>query len=120
MWDYTCLHWYANMGMPDEFASGNDAYTTLNAAGRPLAITEFGGDGDGNDTTQAAQIVALLNNFEAHAATTATEPGIEALVHYELYPVGGSPQWFEYTVNGTTTNIAAEGQAMAGWMSTHN
>jgi hypothetical protein len=129
-WDYTCLHWYDglggdNMGMPDNFNGGMNAYQLLDGAGKPLFITEFGssdGNNPANDPQAGLHLTALMNNFLQHQATTATEPGVAGATIYEMYQQPGAQT--DYTLydyaGGSRGTIAPQGKAVKSWIAAHS
>jgi hypothetical protein len=130
-WDYTVLHWYNDvvggnqMGLPDNFSGGLNAYTLLKGAGKPLFISEFGSSNGNSSTNNAAcgtNLTALMANFVLHKATTATEPGVACATTYEMYqqPNVGQTDYFLYTyTSGATGAIAAQGTAIGAWIAAH-
>jgi Ca-dependent carbohydrate-binding module xylan-binding len=129
-WDYTALHWYDDaasgnqMGMPDNFNGGMNAYQLLNGAGKPLFITEFGssdGNNPANDPQAGSDLTALMNNFLQHQATTATEPGIAGATIYEMYQQPGAQTdyaLYDYS-GGSSGIIAPQGKAVEDWIAAH-
>ena len=130
-WDYTCLHWYNDvvsgnqMGMPDNFNGGMNAYQLLKGAGKPLFITEFGssdGNNPANDPQAGSDLTALMNNFLQHQATTSTEPGVAGAIIYQMYQQPGAQTdyaLYDYS-GGLSGKITPQGQAVKGWIAAHS
>jgi hypothetical protein len=130
-WDYTCLHWYNDavsgnqMGMPDNFNGGMNAYTLLKDAGKPLFVTEFGSS-DGNRSANYPQaglnLTMLMNNFLQHRVATATEPGVAGAIIYQMYQQPGEQTdyaLYDYS-GGLSGKITPQGQAVKSWIAAHS
>ena len=119
MWDYTVLHWYNDaasnnqMGMPDNFNGGQNAYQILQPIGKPLFISEFGSSGGGSADAQAGtDITQLMQNFVDHEAPSATSPGVFAATIYQLYPNAGE----NYQLYSTGGSPLPEAQDVAQFL----
>jgi hypothetical protein len=127
-WDFTVNHWYNdappnmnNMGLPDNFNNGMNAYQLLNSAQKPVIFTEFGSS-DGNnpsyDTQAASNLTGLMSNLVAHMNATSTERGVVGATVYQLYQMPGvQTDYFLYNYSGgPTATLAPQGSAVKNWL----
>ena len=136
MWDYTNLHWYNDadsgnqMGLPSNFNGGMNAYTMLQATGKPLCITEFGsssgnsapgsGNATGYESAAGSNITGLMADFLAHQST---QNGVACATAYELYQQIQSVDQYDYFLyfvqSNFSTVLAPQGQDVKSWISSH-
>lgn len=123
-WDFTVVHWYQdtscggnNMGTDlSNFNGGMNLYTGLKPIGKPIMLTEFGSVAcSASDATAAGFVTALMNNFLAHKATTATETGVAGGNFYQLYNAD-TGSWLLTAPGGSLTS---EGTAYLNFLIAH-